>query len=157
MTAQSQHRLLNQLRAHGIRLTAQRVVLMNILEAEDGFVDAETLCALARRKGTHVDRSTVYRTLALLRANGLLASTLDGSGVPDRAVDSVAVGRDEMGLLCERCRTRQAVVAHAPDAIKQELQRSTGFYARAIRLEARGECRLCAAKARLSSKIKKTN
>ena len=146
MNHRPQYKLLDQLRARGIRLTLQRIVLMNILDEEDRFVDAATLCAIARRKGARLDRATVYRTLALLRANDLLAPALNGPTAP--------LARDEMGLVCEQCGTRQPVAADVPDSIKQELQRRTGFHARAVRLEASGECRLCAAKARLRSKPK---
>jgi Fe2+ or Zn2+ uptake regulation protein len=157
MTGSPRRRLLDQLRARGIRLTAQRAALVNILEAADGFVDVATLCALARRKGARVDRATVYRTLALLRANGLLHPSGDASGA-EQAPGSDGAGRgveqDEWGLVCEQCGTRQPVAGNAPESIKRELQRWTGFDAHAVRLQARGECRLCAAKARLQGKPK---
>jgi Fe2+ or Zn2+ uptake regulation protein len=155
MTSPSRRRLLDQLRARGIRLTAQRAALVNILEAADDFLDVATLCAIARRKGARVDRATVYRTLALLRANGLLHPVSDKSGA--RAGSDGAgheVTQDEWGLVCEQCGTRQPVAANTPDSIKRELQRCTGFDARAVRLQASGECRLCAAQARLQGKPK---
>ena len=157
MKASPPHRLLDQLRARGIRLTSQRTVLMNILDTADGFVDVATLCALARRKGARVDRATVYRTLALLRANGLLSPGVE-VGEAEQAPRSGGLERevahDELGLVCEQCGARQPVAGDAPDSIKRELQRCTGFDARAVRLQASGECRLCAAKARLQSKAK---
>jgi Fe2+ or Zn2+ uptake regulation protein len=122
---------------------------MNILDAEDGFVDVATLCTIARRKGARVDRATVYRTLALLRANNLLAPA---AGAPSGAGGAARAGppaKDEVGLVCEQCGTRQPAAADAPYSIKRELQRCTGFDARVVRLEASGECRLCAAKTRL--------
>jgi Fe2+ or Zn2+ uptake regulation protein len=146
--------LLDQLRARGIRLTSQRTVLVNILDAEDGFVDVATLCRIARRRGARVDRATVYRTLALLRANDLLTPAADAPSGPDRASGAELPARDELGLVCEQCGTRQPTAADAPDSIKRELQRCTGFNARAVRLEARGECRLCSAKARLRTRSK---
>jgi len=148
MNARPQRRLLDQLRARGIRLTSQRSVLVSILDAEEGFVDAAALCMLAKRKGVRVDRATVYRTLALLRDNNLLAAG-------DRAEAAVAApAKDELGLVCDQCGTRQPIAADAPGSIKRELQRCTGFDASAVRLEARGECRLCAAKSRLRGKSK---
>lgn len=146
--------MLDQLRARGIRLTSQRTILVNILDTEDGFVDVATLCNIARRKGARVDRATVYRTLALLRANDLLAPSAD---VQNRAQARTGAGplqTDEWALVCEQCGTRQPVAADAPDSIKQELQRCTGFQAGSVRLEARGECRLCSVKTRLRSRAK---
>ena len=153
MRPRSNRKLLDQLRARGIRLTSQRVVLMSILDAQEGFVDVATLCALARRKGAAVDRATVYRTLAMLRANNLLGPATDGTQDSD-GPNPEPVTEDEFGLICEECGTRQAPAAGAYNSIKQELQRSTGFDARAVRLIASGECRLCSAKARLRSKSK---
>jgi Fe2+ or Zn2+ uptake regulation protein len=148
---QSNRRLLDQLRARGIRLTSQRVVLMSILEAQEGFLDVATLCAMCRRKGAAVDRATVYRTLAMLRANHLLAPATHGAPSSD-GNGSLAVTQDEFGLVCEQCGTHQPVAPDAHASIKRELQRSTGFDARAVRLVASGECRLCSAKSRLRSK-----
>ena len=156
MRTRPQRKLLDQLRARGIRLTSQRTTLVNILDAEDGFVDVATLCTIARRKGARVDRATVYRTLALLRANDLLVPAADGPASPDGTVGAALPARDEWGLVCEQCGTRQPVAMDAPDSIKRELQRSTGFNARAVRLEARGECRLCAAKTRLRTRSRNT-
>ena len=152
MRAQRQRRLLDQLRARGVRLTSQRVILANILDGEEGFVDAATLCAIARRKGARIDRATVYRTLALLRANDLLAPA-DGHGEADAATGGTP-SADEFGLVCEVCGMRQPVAAGAPDSFKRELQRCTGFDARAFRLQASGVCRLCAARTRLRTPSK---
>jgi len=149
MRLQPQRRLLEQLRARGIRLTSQRTILINILDKEDGFVDVATLRAIARQKGARIDRATVYRTLALLRANDLLAPAARAANGPERAAPVV---RDELRLTCERCGGRQPVATDTPDSIKREIRRCIGFQARAVRLEASGECRLCAAKMRLRNR-----
>src|ERR1700675_1803970 len=109
MRPQPPRSLLEQLRARGIRLTSQRAVLMDILDAEDRFVDVATLCAIAERKGARVDRSTAYRTLALLRANDLLAPAVGAPNGPDRANRAAPVERDHWGLVCERCGALQPV------------------------------------------------
>jgi Fe2+ or Zn2+ uptake regulation protein len=154
MSLGPQRKLLDQLRARGIRLTSQRTVLVNILDCEDDFVDVATLCSMAKRRGARVDRATVYRTLALLRAHDLLSPGNGVAGGSNRAGKAVRVGQDELGLVCEQCGAYQPVAEGAPDSIKRELQRCTGFDARAVRLEASGECRLCAAKARLRARAK---
>jgi Fur family ferric uptake transcriptional regulator len=156
MGPRSQRKLLDQLRARGIRLTSQRAVLVNILEAQDGFVDVATLCAIARRKGARVDRATVYRTLALLRANNLLTPAVDGHAGRDGAAAASPPAWDDLTLVCHQCGTRQPFAADVPDTIKRELHRVTGFDARAVRLEAGGECRLCAAQSRMRSRSKNT-
>jgi Fe2+ or Zn2+ uptake regulation protein len=154
MRPQPQRSLLEQLRARGIRITSQRTILINILDKEDGFVDVAALRAIANRKGARIDRATVYRTLALLRANDLLAPAAAASNDAGPAGGAAPVAQDDLRLVCERCGARQPVATDTPDSIKREIHRCIGFQARAVRLEASGECRLCAAKARLRSKAK---
>jgi len=145
-------RLLKQLRARGIRLTSQRTILLNILDQEDGFADVATLRAIAKQKGARIDRATVYRTLALLRANDLLAPATDAAHGPESVNGAPPIARDELRLTCERCGGRQPVATDTLDSIKREIRKCTGFHARAVRLEASGECRLCAAKMRLRNR-----
>jgi len=145
-------RLLKQLRARGIRLTSQRTILLNILDQEDGFADVATLRAIAKQKGARIDRATVYRTLALLRANDLLAPATGAAHRPESVDGAPPVARDELRLTCERCGGRQPVAPDTPDSIKREIRRCIGFQARAVRLEASGECRLCTAKMRLRNR-----
>jgi Fe2+ or Zn2+ uptake regulation protein len=126
--------------------------LINILDEKDGFVDVATLRATAKQKGARIDRATVYRTLALLRANDLLAPATGAANGPERAHGAAPVAHDELRLTCERCGGRQPIPADTPDSIKREIRRCIGFQARAVRLEASGECRLCAAKLRLRNR-----
>ena len=153
MSPQAPRKLLDQLRARGVRLTSQRTVLMNILDSADGFMDVATLCAMARRKGARVDRATVYRTLALLRAHDLLAPVSDAVAHKQEQ-QPAPITKDELTLVCQQCGAAQPIAADAPGSIKRELQRCTGFDARAVRLEASGECRLCGARSRLRSRPK---
>ena len=150
MSPRTPSKLLDQLRARGIRLTSQRVVLINILDAQEGFLDIPSLCAMARRRGAAVDRATVYRTLAMLRANNLLSAT--GGGRGSQADGSSPATHDEFSLICQQCGNRQPIPHNAPEVMKRQLERCTGFDARAVHLVASGECRLCSAKSRLGSK-----
>ena len=154
MVEPSHRGLLHQLRARGIRLTSQRAILVEILDRHEEFLDAATLCALARRRGARADRATVYRTLALLRANQLmdLATQPSGAGARQPAAALAPVRSDELRLVCDQCRRSQPVSADAPALIKKALQRCTGFLGRAVNLQASGECRLCAARSRIKQR-----
>jgi Fe2+ or Zn2+ uptake regulation protein len=144
--------LLHQLRARGIRLTPQRAVLVEILDGHDEFLDAATLCALARRRGVRVDRATVYRTLALLRTNQLMGPEPDAAGRQPAAFSAPPLRSEEVRLVCEQCRKQQPVSAETPALIKKVLQRCTGFLGKAVNLQASGECRLCAARSRIKQR-----
>jgi Fur family ferric uptake transcriptional regulator len=151
MTAQPSSRpsLLEKIRARGIRLTAQRALLMRILDDQDSFMDAAALLAVAKKRGARVDRATVYRTLAMLRSSGLLLPGGAGGSTNPAPAEPAMAASDELLLTCDRCGNRQPVAAGAPALIKRELRRCTGFEPRSVRLESSGSCRFCAAKMRI--------
>ena len=59
-------------RATGRRLTAQRRLVLEVLEASDEHLDAEALYDRARMQGSNIILATVYRTLTVLREMGLV-------------------------------------------------------------------------------------
>jgi Fe2+ or Zn2+ uptake regulation protein len=60
------------LRAAGRRLTAQRRLILQVLEESTGHLDADTLYDRVKARDPDVSLATVYRTLALLREIGLV-------------------------------------------------------------------------------------
>ncbi len=64
--------LLSALRAGKQRLTRQRLLILETLEANSGHLDAEDIHARVRERDARVSLATVYRTLALLKAIGLV-------------------------------------------------------------------------------------
>lgn len=63
---------------HGIQPTAQRVRVGELLFARDQHLTAEQVIKALGRDGTHVSKATVYNTLNLFAAKGLLkALSLD--------------------------------------------------------------------------------
>ena len=55
------------LAAKGVRITAQRRLLVSIIQDSPRHLDAASLLELARKQDAEIDRATVYRTIALLR------------------------------------------------------------------------------------------
>jgi len=141
----SQRKLLEQLRARGVRLTSQRTLLVTILDAQDKFLDVESLCAIVRRSGARVDRATVYRTLALLRAHNLLGPA-NSNEKSESPVLSDSIERDKVRFICRTCGRQLLEPPGISGLIKREVQKLSGFRIRALRLEAGGECRSCALK-----------
>src|SRR5580693_2460951 len=64
--------LMKQMAARGIRITAQRRVLVGIIQDSPRHLDAASLLQIARQQDRKIDRATVYRTLALLKDLGLI-------------------------------------------------------------------------------------
>src|SRR3954463_1735065 len=57
---------------HGMRLTRQRQILLDLIDKTGQHLDAESLYHLAREKDAKLNRVTVYRTLKLLKEGGLV-------------------------------------------------------------------------------------
>jgi Fe2+ or Zn2+ uptake regulation protein len=68
----SGERLQDALRGAGRRLTAQRRLILQVLEESDGHLDADALYGRVKARDPDVSLATVYRTLAVLRELGLV-------------------------------------------------------------------------------------
>ena len=64
--------LQDTLRAAGRRLTAQRRLIVQVLEESSTHLDAEALYEQVKARDPDVSLATVYRTLSLLREIGLV-------------------------------------------------------------------------------------
>lgn len=62
----------NLLRGSRQRITPQRAVLLELLQQEEGHLDADELYRLARRRHPGISLSTVYRSLRLFKELGLI-------------------------------------------------------------------------------------
>src|ERR1039458_5394609 len=60
------------LREKGVRLTRQRQILLELIDQTGQHLDAERLFQLAQEKDPKLNRVTVYRTLKMLKAGGLV-------------------------------------------------------------------------------------
>ena len=64
----------------GYRLTPQRLMVVSAIESSDSHISAEEIYSQVMAKYPHVNISTVYRTLDLLKQIGLVTETDLGGG-----------------------------------------------------------------------------
>jgi Fur family ferric uptake transcriptional regulator/Fur family peroxide stress response transcriptional regulator len=69
------------LRARGLRLTAPRRLILDVVRATDVHPSAAVVFRRLRRSLPHVSLATVYRNLRLLAAEGLLLERAEPSGL----------------------------------------------------------------------------
>jgi Fur family iron response transcriptional regulator len=69
---QPENRIRRLLEAQGIQATAQRMQIAELLFARDQHLTAEQIIQALAERGTRVSKATVYNTLNLLAAKGLL-------------------------------------------------------------------------------------
>ncbi len=68
----AQNRTRTLLEGRGIQATAQRMLIADLLFARDQHLTAEQIIQTLAEAGTQVSKATVYNTLNLLAAKGLL-------------------------------------------------------------------------------------
>ena len=57
---------------HGVRMTRQRRLLFELIDGSGEHLNAESLYRLAKQRDSKINRVTVYRTLKLLKQEGLV-------------------------------------------------------------------------------------
>jgi Fur family ferric uptake transcriptional regulator len=140
--------LLQAVQARGIRLTAQRRVLVEIIQDARAHLDAASLLALAKQRDVHIDRATVYRTIELLKKEQLIDELdlmhLNG----EKHYYEARTEREHLHLACFGCGKIQELANGIFERLKDDVTRQSGFDIQVTRLEMGGYCRQCAAKAR---------
>jgi len=137
--------LVKELAAKGVRLTAQRRVLIEIIQEAEQHLDAAALGQLAQQRGVPVDRATVYRTVELLKKHRLI-DELDLMHLQgEKHYYEVKTRRDHIHLACFRCQRIVEFASPMFERLKAEMARQTGFDMRVTRLEVGGVCPECRA------------
>ncbi|HEX5229203.1 MAG TPA: transcriptional repressor, partial [Bryobacteraceae bacterium] len=107
--------LLDELASRGVRITAQRRALVEVIQSSQTHLDPEALLEQARRKAPNIDRATVYRTLGLLRK--LRLKHYFEARPEDHRVH----------LTCFYCGRIEEVPLPAFEHLKSEIAERTGF------------------------------
>ena len=132
------------LRAKGRRLTRQRRLIWEaFIAGADRHLSAEDVVEHVRSQLPRVNASTVYRTLDLLVAEGLLLRTDLGS---DRAYYEPAREHAHHHLVCERCGTVKHVHDELLGDLLEHVRASSGFTLGAGEITLFGLCTNCQAR-----------
>jgi Fur family ferric uptake transcriptional regulator len=135
--------LMEELSERGVRITAQRRLLVSIIQDSPRHLDAATLLKLAKQKDPDVDRATVYRTIALLKNLGLIDELdlmhLEG----EKHYYEAKTNRDHCHMACFRCGAIMEYASSSFEKLKQDIAKQSGFQIRVVRLEVGGLCKRC--------------
>jgi Fur family transcriptional regulator, ferric uptake regulator len=136
-------RLQALLAQRGIRMTDQRRAILAVIETARKHLDASEILRRAQRMDSSVDRATVYRTLALLKRQGLIDELdlmhLNG----EQHYYERKLGRDHIHMACIRCGKITEFLSKSFDALKEELEQTCRFHIVVARLEVGGYCSGC--------------
>lgn len=140
--------LLNEVEAQGVRLTAQRRALIEVIQEATSHLDAASLLELARRRDPKIDRATVYRTIELLKRLGMIDELdlmhLNG----EKHYYEVKTQKDHLHLACFNCGEIEEFSSPTFERLKREISAMNDFDIQVMRLEVGGLCSACAAKKR---------
>lgn len=134
------HRASDALRELGYRLTPQRMLILTALQASADHISAEEIHTQVRAKYPHVNISTIYRTLELLKDLGLVTETDLGGG---RFRYHFADKGHHHHLICEKCGATIEVDESLLLPLKRNLLKEHQFKANLSHFAIFGRCVKC--------------
>ena len=131
------------LKERGVRLTRQRQILLELIDKTGEHLDAERLFQMAKERDPKLNRVTVYRTLKMLKAGGLV-DELDLMHIEgEKHYYEAKTNRDHGHMACFRCGAIMEYASSSFERLKQEIAKQSGFQIRVVRLEVGGFCKQC--------------
>jgi Fur family transcriptional regulator, ferric uptake regulator len=140
MTTRKADEARNALWEMGYRLTPQRQLIVDALQDSEGHISAEEIHDQVKAKYPHVNISTVYRTLELLKSLGLVTETDFGGG---RFRYHPADKGHHHHLICEQCNSAIDIDEAAFSQLKRTLFKDYGFKANLNHFAIFGRCAKC--------------
>jgi len=132
--------LITKLSEQGYRLTPQRMLVLAAIDGSDHHISAEEIYAQVVTKYPHVNISTIYRTLDLLKRLGLVTETdLGGGRVRYHPVDK----GHHHHLVCQACGAIIDLDESVFSSLKSQLLREYKFSADLRHLAIFGHCANC--------------
>jgi Fur family ferric uptake transcriptional regulator len=140
--------LQDRLRAHGLRITPQRQLILEAVASLSGHITVERVHQRVVRQFPDVNVTTVYRTLETLEELGLVSHTHFHDGV---AQYHLASEPPHQHLLCLDCGSATELELATLEPLAALLLERYGFKAALGHTAIVGTCARCRAEAGLSS------
>jgi len=132
-----------ELISRGLRMTHQRRLLIQIIQAAESHLDAVALWQRARNQDPTLNKVTVYRTLAMLKKHGLV-DELDLMHLRGgKHYYEARASRDHIHLACLKCGRIQEFESSLFEKLKGQIERQRRFSIKVVRVEAGGYCDTC--------------
>jgi Fur family ferric uptake transcriptional regulator len=130
----------SKLSRQGYRLTPQRLMILEAVDKADDHISTEEIYTQVCRQYPHINISTVYRTLELLKELGLVTETDFGDGRV--RYHSIKKGHHHH-LVCYKCGRIIDLDESVLSPLKKTLSQDYGFDAELRHLAIFGRCRDC--------------
>ena len=139
-------RLQEALTKRGTRLTRQRKVILQVMDNAERHLDAGAILDRAQKIDPNVHRVTVYRTIDLLKRNGLIdeLDLLHLRG--DQHFYESHGPRDHIHVACLGCGKVREFESRLYEQLKQQIARDFNMKVTVSRTEVGGYCAECLGK-----------
>ena len=131
------------LRKHGIRLTRQRELLFGLIHNSHTHLNAEQLFELAKQSDPKINRVTVYRTLKVLKEQGLVDELDLMHYEGEHHYYETRLKREHAHIVCMGCGSVVEYFGSPLQQIKEEVESQFGFRIHVARTEVGGICADC--------------
>ncbi len=132
--------IISRLSHKGYRMTPQRMMILEAVEAADDHISAEEIYTRVCNRYPHLNISTVYRTLELLKELELVTETDMGDGRV--RYHSIRKGHHHH-LVCQNCGNIIDLDESVLLPLRDTLSRDYGFNADLKHLAIFGQCGKC--------------
>jgi Fur family transcriptional regulator, ferric uptake regulator len=140
MTSPQREQFTARFRHLGLRVTPQRLLVMEALATNGGHMTADAILRWTAERYPAINLATIYRALDLLTSVGLVTQTDLGGGASEFEMVGDALHHH---LVCEHCGS----VTEVDDALlvpmRERLLRDYGFRASARHIGLFGVCKGC--------------
>ena len=133
----------DSLKQRGVRLTRQRQILLDLIDQSGQHLDAERLFQLAREKDPKLNRVTVYRTLKLLKAGGLVDELDLMHHDGDQHYYETRLKQEHAHVICLRCGKIEEFFGDLLQKMREQIESHFGFEIVLARTEVGGYCSHC--------------
>ena len=130
------------LKKKGYRLTPQRLMVIEALHEAEGHISAPDICHRVQSKYPWVNKSTIYRTLELLKELDLVTETELGE---DKLYYHQAEKGHHHHLMCQKCGKIVDIDEDVFASLESTLRKKYSFSADLKHLAIHGHCLKCQA------------
>ncbi len=134
--------LIDTLRSKGMRVTPERLALLEEIFSQHGHLDAAQLFERMQAHGHKSSRATVYRNLELLVESGLARKYRLGRN--RFLYEHVHPGQSHDHIACRNCGQVVEFVSPSISALLGEICKAHGFVEGERTVQVMGLCRICA-------------
>ena len=141
--AQTSTAVRSPLRKRGIRLTRQRELLFDLINNSHDHLNADQLYELAKKRDPKINRVTVYRTLKLLKNEGLIDELDLMHFEGEQHYYETRLKQEHAHIVCLRCGSVQEFFGEPLRQIRAQIESDFGFQILVTRTEIGGYCADC--------------